>query len=186
MIAFFFFSLPTCPVILTSRISIFIAFDTFFLFFVLSRVKEGLSNILFSWPNPYFPEPSMSFQKKKKLKKKEKTQNRSIVSFPPCKLFFSFLFFLTLASHAIFIITLPFPSPQPRPDSGKQTAGSGKWTVTARMKMTFYPFLFLFPFSPAPVASGSGSGSGLVEWAGLKPEEGVLVQVRLLSSLWRV
>lgn len=54
--------------------------------------------------------------------------------------------------------------------------------------MTFYPFLFLFPFSPAPVASesGSGSGPGLVEWAGLKPEEGVLVQVRLLSSLWRV
>lgn len=56
--------------------------------------------------------------------------------------------------------------------------------------MTFYPFLFLFPFSPAPVASGSGSGSesgsGLVEWAGLKPEEGVLAQVRLLSSLWRV
>lgn len=53
--------------------------------------------------------------------------------------------------------------------------------------MTFYPFLFLFPFSPAPVASASASesGSGLVEWAGLKPEEGVLVQVRL-SSLWRV
>lgn len=56
--------------------------------------------------------------------------------------------------------------------------------------MTFYPFLFLFPFSPAPApvasASESGPGSGLVEWAGLKPEEGVLVQVRLLSSLWRV
>lgn len=52
--------------------------------------------------------------------------------------------------------------------------------------MTFYPFLFLFPFSPAPVASESESGSGLVEWAGLKPEEGVLAQVRLLSSLWRV
>lgn len=54
--------------------------------------------------------------------------------------------------------------------------------------MTFYPFLFLFPFSPAPVASASGSesGPGLVEWAGLKLEEGVQVQVRLLSSLWRV
>lgn len=184
MIAFFF-SLPTCPVILTSRISIFIAFDTFFLFFVLSRVKEGLSNILFSWPNPYFPEPSMSFQKKKAKKKRKNTKPLNCF-LPTVQALFSFLFFLTLTSHAIFTITLPFPSPQPRPDSGKQTAGSGKWTVTARMKRTFYPFLFLFPFSPAPVASGSGSGSGLVEWAGLKPEEGVLVQVRLLSSLWRV